>query len=297
MMDNSQNPIESLINSGLAERFYRVFGVPLLFYNGPDVKSVAAERLKKKGLPAYPYAVARTSGYGRTQNGYKANTLLRRGLHGGISGDQRLTYQLNMIPVTTTFEIVMYVQDFPTVRKWGKQWLMSATRNDLNFSITYGVADIDIRIALDENVNVPPREGGASEVKEYTLQSNLMVQGYMSEPLKHAQVVDSLEVELQLLREIGAKGGAVTLMTTFKEYTVPTVVEVPVKVYLTDATYEFDQSTPSSAWVISHGLAKYPSVTVVDSNGDQVQASVNYVNNNVLVITFGSAFSGKAYLN
>jgi hypothetical protein len=296
-MDNSQNPIEALINSGLAKHFYRVFGVPLLFYNGPDVKTVAAERLKKKGLPSYPYAIARTAGYVRSQNGYKPNTLLRRGLYGGLSQDHKLTYQLNMIPVTTTFEIVMYVQDFPTVRKWGKQWLMSSTRNDLNFSITYGVADVDIRVQLDENVNVPPREGGATEVKEYQLQSNLMVQGYMSDPLKRAQVVDALEVQLDVVRDLGLKGGTVTLMTSFVEYTVPTVVEVPVKVYITDATYEHDQTVASSAWVISHNLAKYPSVSVVDALGNQVLASVNYVNNNVLIVTFGSAFAGKAYLN
>jgi len=296
-MDNSQNPIEALINSGLAKHFYRVFEVPLLFYNGADVKNVAAERLKKKGLPAYPYAVARTAGYVRTQNGYKPNTLLRRGLYGGLSQDSKLTYQLNMVPVTTTFEIIMYVQDFPTVRKWGKQWLMSGTRNDLNFSVTYGIADIDIRVQLDENVNVPPREGGATEVKEYQLQSNLMVQGYMSDPLKRAQVVDTLEVELDVVRDLGLRGGEVTLMTSMKEYTVPTVVEVPVKVYVTDSTYVHDQPVASSAWVITHNLAKYPSVTVVDVSGNQVSAAVNYVNNNVVIVTFASAFAGKAYLN
>ena len=62
-------------------------------------------------------------------------------------------------------------------------------------------------------------------------------------------------------------------------------------------TYVFEQAIPSATWEIQHNLNKHPSVTVVDSGGDQVLTDVNYVNANKIILQFSAAFSGKAYLN
>lgn len=64
-----------------------------------------------------------------------------------------------------------------------------------------------------------------------------------------------------------------------------------------DKTFEFTQSTPSNVWVIRHGLYKHPSVTVTDSGGNEVVGEVEYIDMNVVKVTFASVFSGKAYLN
>lgn len=71
--------------------------------------------------------------------------------------------------------------------------------------------------------------------------------------------------------------------TTWATPTIPTVV--------------FTQGSPSATWVIAHNMNKYPSVTVVDSGGSVVIPSVLYTDLNNITITFGSATSGKAYLN
>jgi hypothetical protein len=71
--------------------------------------------------------------------------------------------------------------------------------------------------------------------------------------------------------------------TTWATPTIPTVV--------------FTQGAPSATWVIAHNMNKYPSVTVVDSGGSVVIPSVLYTDLNNITITFGSATSGKAYLN
>jgi hypothetical protein len=63
------------------------------------------------------------------------------------------------------------------------------------------------------------------------------------------------------------------------------------------ATYIFTQLSPSAVWVITHNLGQYPSVTVVDTGESVLIPSVHYDSNNVLTVTFGSATSGKAYLN
>ena len=62
-------------------------------------------------------------------------------------------------------------------------------------------------------------------------------------------------------------------------------------------TYVFEQGIAAESWDIVHNLNKYPSVTVIDSAGDQVFANLNYVDENELVLNFGAEFSGKAYLN
>lgn len=64
-----------------------------------------------------------------------------------------------------------------------------------------------------------------------------------------------------------------------------------------DKYFEFTQDTPSDTWTIDHGLGKNPSVTVVDSADNVVEGDCNYINENKLILSFSSAFSGKAYLN
>jgi hypothetical protein len=79
------------------------------------------------------------------------------------------------------------------------------------------------------------------------------------------------------------KTGSADFATTWAVPTIPTVV--------------FTQGSPSATWVIAHNMNKYPSVTVVDSGGSVVIPSVLYTDLNNITITFGSATSGKAYLN
>lgn len=62
-------------------------------------------------------------------------------------------------------------------------------------------------------------------------------------------------------------------------------------------TFIFDQGLPITVWNINHNLNKYPSVTVVDSGNTVVVGQINYTDLNNLILTFNSAFSGKAYLN
>lgn len=64
-----------------------------------------------------------------------------------------------------------------------------------------------------------------------------------------------------------------------------------------DKNYVHVQSSPSSSWVITHNLAKKPSVVVVDSADEVVYGEVIYDSDNQVTLTFAGAFSGKAYLN
>ena len=61
--------------------------------------------------------------------------------------------------------------------------------------------------------------------------------------------------------------------------------------------YTHDQPVASATWSIAHNMGKNPSVSIVDSSGDEVIGSVAHVSLNQLVVSFSAAFSGKAYLN
>lgn len=65
----------------------------------------------------------------------------------------------------------------------------------------------------------------------------------------------------------------------------------------TDRNHLHLQSIASAEWTIAHGLGKYPSVTILDSAGDEVDGEVTHVDLDTLVIRFSAAFSGRASLN
>lgn len=75
------------------------------------------------------------------------------------------------------------------------------------------------------------------------------------------------------------------------------VTEGSGNVTITDSHLTFTQSVPSSTWVINHSLNKYPSVTIIDSAGSEVEGGVTYVSLSQVVVTFSAGFSGKAFLN
>ncbi len=76
-----------------------------------------------------------------------------------------------------------------------------------------------------------------------------------------------------------------------------TEAEVDTRIAAAIATYVHDQATPSTIWTVTHNLSRYPSVTTIDSAGTQVFGGLAYVSVNELVISFSSAFGGKAFLN
>jgi hypothetical protein len=61
--------------------------------------------------------------------------------------------------------------------------------------------------------------------------------------------------------------------------------------------FEYTQGSPSATWSITHNLGVHPSVTVVDTGGTVVEPDVHYDSLNAITVSFGSATSGKAFLN
>ena len=65
-----------------------------------------------------------------------------------------------------------------------------------------------------------------------------------------------------------------------------------------DKNYLHTQSVPSSVWVVTHDLNKYPSVTVTTSSGLRVEMEEKHDSLNQVTLTSHIGdFSGKAFFN
>ena len=64
-----------------------------------------------------------------------------------------------------------------------------------------------------------------------------------------------------------------------------------------DKTFVFTQGVAALVWTVNHNLAKFPSVSVVDTANTGVLSQIDYIDNNNLTITNTAQFAGKAYLN
>lgn len=62
-------------------------------------------------------------------------------------------------------------------------------------------------------------------------------------------------------------------------------------------TYEHRQIEASRVWTIDHELGKRPSVTVIDTAGNEVFGDVLYEGESRIVVSFSAEFSGTAILN
>lgn len=60
--------------------------------------------------------------------------------------------------------------------------------------------------------------------------------------------------------------------------------------------FTFNQMSALAVWTINHNLGRFPPVTIVNEEGDEVYGNVHYSSNNEVVVSFSAAFSGIAYL-
>lgn len=59
----------------------------------------------------------------------------------------------------------------------------------------------------------------------------------------------------------------------------------------------YSQTTPSSIWNIAHTLSFVPNIIIVDSEKNVIEGDYEYVDQNLIIATFNSSISGKAYLS
>ncbi|AWN43179.1 hypothetical protein [Methylobacterium durans] len=57
------------------------------------------------------------------------------------------------------------------------------------------------------------------------------------------------------------------------------------------------QAQAASVWILTHGLNRFPGVTLIDSAGDVFDGDTRYVDANTIVVTLIAPTAGTAFLN
>lgn len=66
---------------------------------------------------------------------------------------------------------------------------------------------------------------------------------------------------------------------------------------VSDSTYVHEQIIPSTSWLVTHNLNKYPSVTIIGTDGIPILTDFEYVSVYQVRVNFSSNQIGKAILN
>lgn len=74
------------------------------------------------------------------------------------------------------------------------------------------------------------------------------------------------------------------------------LVEENVKAFA-DKNYVHEQNIAEKTWRVTHSLNKYPTVTVIDSAGNEVICNIEYIDTNNCIISMNAPFKGKAIFN
>lgn len=136
---------------------------------------------------------------------------------------------------------------------------------------------------------------GDGSSSSFIVTHNLGIRNVIVVVYRSVAPYDEVEADVQL-----TDANTVTVLTTTApssgQYTV--AVSGPGAAGGGDQSYVYDGTgTPASIWTVTHSLGKYPSVMIVDTANNVLEADIHYVTVNQLTITFGAATTGKAYLN
>jgi hypothetical protein len=89
----------------------------------------------------------------------------------------------------------------------------------------------------------------------------------------------------------GHAGKAIVVNTAEDGLTVSSIVVA------SDKNHIHVQTSASVEWVVSHALAKFPAVSVVDSSGHVIITDIEYISNSEIRIHFLTPTAGTVYLN
>ena len=189
--------VDNYIMQGLQDRFLSVFNTPTVWCTSTDkVKAVDKIFADTGGKVTYPYAALVLNSWQRADDRMSLRVASMRGVRVAISTDARTTQKARIIPMDFSVSIEWYFNSFKDMKDTARRWLFIQQKGSLNFQVQYGETYFDIKTLPDTSVNFPKREADPDNVQEYVLETNLVIQGVISEvETTQQQVIDSVEGE------------------------------------------------------------------------------------------------------
>lgn len=185
-MQTQVQPVDTLVNEGLAQKIKQQFRAPAFFVSSPD-KLRQLQVLQGNQPVEYPYIFLNVQSWSAASDRYNSNRLSRQGVPVRLTtgGNQ---YELaRIIPVNFEIEVTYVTNKYDgledSVQGFARRWLFVRRNGSANFTVNYGLTDLPVTYTIGEALSLPPRESPTDQESAYQVVGNLTLQGYISEPM------------------------------------------------------------------------------------------------------------------
>jgi hypothetical protein len=129
-----------------------------------------------------------------TNTSYSAKQLSRRGIFLQLADNENKVSNVPIIPAAFSVEVTFMTDNFFTAMRFATRWLLSASKNAFNFSLTFGSVDIDIHADAETTVSTPDRDEAVNHPNVYEYTCNMTIWGYINGDLRQVPMLNKTVV-------------------------------------------------------------------------------------------------------
>ena len=200
------DPIETLIFSGLQTRFLEVFEAKSVWVTSTDKTKLLQKLFGTQAAGAtdsnitYPYAFLTLSAVATSENRGSVKAYLMKGVQVAVVvEDQKRAFRAKVLPTDFTVNVEYVTNNYQDVLRYVNTWMFARVNGWLKFNVLYGDSTFTVSMDMDQSLTLPQREADLTNVQEYTVTSNLTVQGHVSfAVLQEQQAVDTVQISALL---------------------------------------------------------------------------------------------------
>lgn len=186
-METKLEPLDKLIKDGFALQVKRQFRADTIFVSSPD-KLRTLQQLKGNSPVEYPYIFLNVQSWSAASDRYNSNRLARQGIPVTLNSDGTQFKTVRIIPVNFEIEVTFITNKYSgveldTVDGFSRRWFFARRNGSVNFTVNYGLSNLQISYTVTESLSIPPRESPTDQESVYQVVGNIVLQGYISEPV------------------------------------------------------------------------------------------------------------------
>lgn len=187
-MDQKQlEPVDTLIKAGFAQQMERQFRAPAIYVSSTD-KLRTLQHLLGNAPVVYPYIFLNVQTWSAASDRYNSNRLARQGIPVTLSSDGKQFHTARVIPVNFEVEVTFVTNQYSgielsTVDGFSRRWFFMRRNGSINFTVNYGLSNLPVAYTVTESLSIPPRESPTEQESVYQVVGNIVLQGYISEPV------------------------------------------------------------------------------------------------------------------
>ena len=191
--------VDRFVFEGLQSRFLELFNSPSVWTTSSD-KVRSLDKLfgnNGKTVVKYPYVYLSINSWELAEDRHNLRTGTLSGTQISLSSDRKSSVRVRYLPVNFSVETEFVTNSFTDQLDFARRWLFASKKGGFNFQVEYGQTRFDIKVLADLNLTFPKRDGNPESVQEYVATSNLIIQGFISEPEAVQQhSADTVEVTM-----------------------------------------------------------------------------------------------------